>query len=231
MKIANLKYSFLLSAAALALSASVASAQPPVPTAPSVCSDSRNKTAWTAGKTAGDSRVTAVWKSAAIGQNLDNLSDKLPGLVTALNQTMVSLVGGQDVTDYVRCRAQGYVDGFFYRLNVLFGQCVLDGADWGQFAANLYCELSLDLGGLSDTSLFIRAPVGLCGNLFETACEDVYRYVGLEGNYSIQPTVAAFLQSSGFEPDPFPGCAEYAQDAFLDAFTSSLHNDCTYAVQ
>ncbi len=144
---------------------------------------------------------------------------------------MVSLVNGQTVDNYVRCRAQGYVDGYFYRLNKLFGQCVLDGADWGQFAANLYCALSIDLGGLAETALFVRAPIGLCGNLFEATCEDLFRYVGLEGNYSIQPIVASYLEVSGFTPEPFAGCAEYTDNAFLNVFQQSLHNDCTYVVQ
>jgi hypothetical protein len=231
MKTSNRKYQFAMWMGACLLLGSTASGQFTPPTVPNECKDSRNSKGWTSSRASGESRVNSVWKSAAVGQNLDNLSDRLPVLLDGLEQTMISLAGGQDVTQYVRCRAQGYVDGFIYRLNQLFGQCVLDGADWGQFAANLYCSLSLELGGLGDQTLLIRAPVGLCGNLFEVTCEDLYRYVGLEGDYSIQPTVASYLQVSGFTPEPFQGCAEFAEDTFLSVFEQSLHNDCSYEIE
>ena len=208
-----------------------AAAQLSAPTVPSECSSSRDSRGWSSSKTAGDSRVQSVWKSAAVNRNLDNLSNQLPALLTALEQTIVSLGAGEQVTQYVRCRAQGYADGFFYRLNQLFGQCVLDGADWAQFAANLYCTVSAELGGLAESGLFVRAPVGLCGNLFEATCEDVYRYVGREGDHTINQSVAAYLELNDFTPEPFAGCKQFAQDEFLAVFEESLHNDCSYEVQ
>lgn len=227
----HIKLSVLL-AACVVMASATASAQTTAPTAPSECSASRDKSGWTAGRQAGESRVTSVWKSASVNQNLDNLSDALPGLLDALQQNLAGLANGQrNPSQYVRCRAQGYADGFFWRLNQLFGQCVLDGADWAQFAANLYCELSTELGGLEAASLFVRAPVGLCGNLFEATCEDVYRFIGKEGHYTINASVKAYLDVSGFMAEPYAGCSQYAQDAFLSVFESALHNDCSYDVQ
>lgn len=223
------KRNWLIAAGALVWSAG-ASAQVTNPSVPAECSDSRDSRGWTASRQAGDSRIQAVWKSAAVKKNLDNLSDQLPTLLDALQATMTGLVGNEAVTQYTRCRAQGYADGFFYRLNVLFGQCVLDGADWAQFAANLYCTLSTDLGGLAETSLFVRAPVGMCGNLFEATCEDVYRYVGLEGDYALNPAIASYLEHNDFTPEAFPGCKAFAQDEFLAVFEASLHNDCSYEI-
>jgi len=220
----------LVAACVLGSSASV-SAQVTPPTVPSQCSNSRDKSGWTSGRQSGESRVTSVWKSAAVGQNLDNLSNALPGLLDALSQNLQGLAGGQRApSQYVRCRAQGYADGFFWRLNQLFGQCVLDGADWAQFAANLYCELSADLGGLEAASLFVRAPVGVCGNLFEATCEDVYRFVGREGDHAINAGVQAYLELHDFVAQPFAGCRQFAEDDFLEVFESALHNDCTYSI-
>lgn len=207
--------------------ADVASAQQQ-PTVPEECTASRDQRGWTSGRSAGESRVNSLWRSAAVGQDLDKLSDALPGALETLETALSGLAANAEPTQYVRCRAQGYAEGYFFRLNQLFGQCVVDGADWGQLAANIYCSLSIELDGLAESSLFVRAPVGLCGNLFEYTCEDVYRYVGKEGDHEFQPLVANFLESNGFVVEPFAGCGPYTDDEFLAAFESSLHNDCTY---
>jgi len=198
------------------------------PTVPAQCTDARDSKGWTSGRAAGEARLTAVWKSTAVHQNLDSLSDNLPVILSSLETALTGLAGGQAPTQYVQCRAQGYTEGFLYKLNQLFGQCVLDGADWGQFAANVYCSLSIDLGGLGTDSLFVRAPVGLCGNLFEFTCEDTYRYVGSEGASTVSPVVQSYLDSEGFVLEPFVGCGPFTDGEFLQSFEESLHNDCTY---
>ena len=220
------------------LTTSSASALPPTvpsvpaaPTVPDECADLRNSRAWSSAKAAGESRVTSVWKSAAVKQDLDKLSDALPTVLDSLEQYLVSLTGGSDPTPYIQCRAQGYTEGFVYRLNVLFNECVLDGADWGQFSADLYCRLSAELGGLAADTLFVRAPVGLCGNMFEVTCEETYRFVGSEGNYSVDPLVSAYLESNGVTLEPYPGCAAYTDNEYLEAFEGALHNDCTYQIE
>jgi hypothetical protein len=215
--------------------ASVASAQsvpsvPKAPKVPSECSDSRNSKAWTSARTAGESRVNTVWKSNAVAQDLDKLSDALPSVLDSLQQYLVSLTSGSEPTLYTKCRAQGYTEGFVYRLNVLFNQCVLDGADWGQFAADLYCRLSVELGGLGSDTLFVRAPVGLCGNMFEATCEDVYRFVGYEGDFEVRPIVASYLTANEITLEPYPGCLPYTDGEYLEGFETSLHNDCTYQI-
>jgi len=217
-----------LSAVCVLASSGVASAQFTPPTAPEECAAGRDLTAWKTGRTSGESRVASVWKSTAVHQDLDALSDALPGVLSSFQQTLIGLAGGRQVTPYVQCRAQGYADGFFFKLNQLFGQCVIDGADWGSFAASVYCSLSVELGGLAESSLFVRSPVGQCGNLFEFTCEDVYRYVGSEGAHELNPIVTSYLSSQDIVLEPFPGCADFTDGEFLAAFESSLHNDCSY---
>jgi hypothetical protein len=224
----NLKSGLALALALVcSAAASSASALSP-PTVPAECTEARDSKGWTAGRAAGESRLAAVWKSAAVHQNLDSLSDNLPVILSSLEAALTGLAGGAEPTRYVQCRAQGYAEGFLYKLNQLFGQCVLDGADWGQFSANVYCSLSIDLGGLGADSLFVRAPVGLCGNLFEFTCEDSYRYVGSEGATPVSSVVQSYLDSEGITLEPFPGCGPFTDGEFLEAFESSLHNDCTY---
>ena len=208
---------------------SQASAQT-VPTVPSECTDARNAKSWSAGRAAGESRVDSVWKSTAVGKNLDNLSAQLPTVLASLETALVGLSAGHEPTPLVQCRAQGYTEGFLYRLNKLFGQCVLDGADWGQFAANVYCSLAIELDGLGEQSLFVRAPVGLCGNLFEFTCEDTYRFVGSEGADGLSSVVQTYIDQQGLVLEPFVGCGAYSDGEQLATFESALHNDCTYEI-
>jgi hypothetical protein len=225
----NLRNGLLLSVVLAGVSASQASAQT-VPTVPAECNNSRDSKGFTAGRTAGESRVNSIWKSAAVNQNLDNLSAQLDSSLASLQTALVGLSAGGQPTQYVQCRAQGYAEGFLYRLNKLFGQCVLDGADWGQFAADVYCSLSLELDGLAEESLFVRAPVGLCGNLFEFTCEDTYHYVASEGADGVSSVVQTYLDQQSIVLTPFQGCAAYTTDEFLPAFEAAVHNDCTYEI-
>ncbi|MEY4575851.1 MAG: hypothetical protein RL701_554 [Pseudomonadota bacterium] len=215
--------------------ANVASAQttvpsvPKAPTLPSECTAKRDSTAWTSSKAAGESRVNAIWKSNAVAQDLDKLSAALPAALDSLEQFLTGLSSGTPTT-YIQCRAQGYTEGFLFALNKLFKACVLDGAEWGQFGADLYCRMSIEYGGLAADTLFLRAPVGVCGNLTEYTCEEVYRHVGSEGTYTVSPYVQSYLTHEGITLEPYPGCGIYSDGEFLEAFEGALHNDCTYEI-
>jgi hypothetical protein len=204
---------------------------PAAPTLPSECSARRDSSAWTAGKSAGESRLNSVWRSTAVGQDLDNLSDVLPNVLDSVQQYLTALTGNQPPTLNIKCRAQGYTEGFVFGLNKLFKQCVLDGADWGQFAADVYCRLSIELGGLSAESLFVRAPAGLCANRFEFTCEEVYRNVATDGAHVIHEVVQSYLEEDGFTVETYPGCGIYTDNEWLEAFESSLHNECSAAIE
>lgn len=219
-------------------SASFASAQnvptqpqlPKAPTLPSQCSARANSSAWTTGRASGESRMNSVWKSTAVDQDLDNLSDQLPTILQSLQQYLTALSAGGTPTTAIKCRAQGYTEGFLFVLNKLFQQCVLDGAAWGQFAADVYCRMSLEQAGLEAQTLFFRAPAGVCANRFEVTCEETYRFVGTEGAHEVNPVVQSYLDQEGIVLEPYPGCGLYADNEWLESFESSLHNDCTYAI-
>ncbi len=79
MKTLNRIVSLALVLGACAFFSGSASAQVVrAPTVPQACKASRDNKAWTAGVTAGDSRIVQVYKSAMVNQDLDVLSDKLP---------------------------------------------------------------------------------------------------------------------------------------------------------
>lgn len=233
MKISKRNYQCAMWLGACLTLASTVSAQAnpfATPTAPSVCaSDSRNKTGYNTSVTAGSSRINAVWNSATVNHNLDNLSAQYDTLMSALSHQVASLVGTSAITQYTKCRAQGYIDGYIFRLFQLFGQCVGDGADWGQFTANLYCDLSLSIGGLGSDDLIIRTPVQLCGNLFELSCEDTHQYVAEEGDHVILDIVQQYFSAHSFTPVTFLGCKPFTTGAYLDAYQTALNNDCTYS--
>lgn len=204
---------------------------PAAPVLPSECSITRDANAWKAGKTAGESRINSVWKSTAVGQDLDKLGDLLPNILDSVQQYLTALTGTNQPTLNIKCRAQGYTEGFLFGLNKLFKQCVLDGADWGQFASDVYCRLSVELGGLGSDGFFVRAPAGLCANRFEFTCEEVYRHVGTEGAHVIHEVVQSYLDQDNFVVEPYPGCGIYTDNEWLESFETSVHNDCSAAVE
>jgi hypothetical protein len=137
-----------------------------------------------------------------------------------------------DTSDGRKCRVQGVADGFISRIAQLLGQCILDGAQWGAFSANLYCDLSFLLGGLgASDEVFVRAPVGLCGTMFEGACDGVYSYVATEGAARSSTDVARFCKDRGLTPQPYPGCSVYTQGNFASIFKANRLADCAYSAQ
>jgi hypothetical protein len=200
------------------------------PTPPPQCVSTTLTRAWTAGRAKGEEHIQTAWDSSSVRRNLSRLNNDLPRVIERLQRKIVDLVE-RDVDAKVKCRAQGFVEGFFFRLNQLFGRCVLDGANWGQFAANVYCSLSLELGGLGEVPLFVRAPSGVCGDLFEYTCEDVYRYVGTEGSDPISRRVQTLLDRKKLVVAPFAECRAFTGGDFAPVFEAAVYNDCSYDVQ
>src|SRR5262249_29672413 len=112
---------------------------------------------------------------------------------------------------------------------VLVSSCILDGGQWGDFTSNLYCELSIELNGLGESETFVRAPVGLCGTLFESVCDNTYQYVATEGRIPLQQPVKSFLSQHGVSPQPYPGCLPHTTGEYAPIFSSAMNSDCSYA--
>lgn len=182
------------------------------------------------GLAAGQQKAETFFASTEIAKSPKKVQAKIARVLERLHQHIRDAMTGE-VGLGKRCRVQGVADGFLGRLAQLVGQCIIDGGTWGQFAAELYCELSMELGGLAQAEGFVRTPVGLCGTLFQQVCDNVYGYVATEGAESISPSVKTFLQSRGVSVSIYQTCAEFTEGTFEDVFESSRAVDCAYGAR
>lgn len=195
----------------------------------------RNATGYAAGVGQGVSLVDQIWASDAVDENPDNW-DVLVDRVTSTIPTTVATVYKTTWNDYLKCRTQGLLEGSVCRMNEIdpVPGCQLDGADWGQMSASIYCALSADLGGLADVvPWFIRTPPGICGDKFQLYCDDVYRYGATVGGDPLDPEVLAFLMSRGVDPTTWlqpATCPAYTVAPFDVVFEDSVYVDCAYVI-
>jgi hypothetical protein len=201
---------------------------PAAPRVPSLCTGtSKLSTKYNTGLTLGQQRADTFFASTEVAKSPKKLATKLSRALVRLHDHIRDALQ-PDTREGRRCRIQGVADGFLYRLAQLLGQCVLDGAQWGQFAANLYCELSIELDGLGVIDAFTRAPAGLCGTLFEQTCDAVYAYVATGGEVPLMSSVGRFASDRGVTLTPYPGCSEFTEGAFLTVFEGARELDCSY---
>lgn len=208
----------------LRASAQVASSQP---APPSQCSARRPAEKFRNGVAAGIQAADKFFAASDVARDPKKLKRKLNRVLDRLHDHVYQVITS-DAADGRRCRVQGIADGFLYRLAALLGECVLDGAQWGQFTANLYCDLSIELGGLGSQDGFYRAPAGLCGTTFERVCDNVYAHVATEASIALEPLVTRFLSSRGVSVVPYPGCREYTEGDFANVFAAAVNLDCAY---
>jgi len=195
---------------------------------PRQCADRAGQTnKYNVGLSAGRQRADNFFASSEIAKNPKKLANKLSRVLEKLHQHIRDTLE-QDVGPGRRCRIQGVADGFLSRLAQLYGQCILDGGQWAQFTADLYCELSAELGGLAESSPFVRVPVGLCGTLFQQVCDGVYGYVATEGAEQLSSSVESFLSTRGLDVQRYPGCAEFTEGEYESVFASARTIDCAY---
>jgi len=201
------------------------------PSPPDQCSFGRNLRGWNAGVFTGVAVVDQIWYSPAVNRDPDNWEILEHGVVDVIPQVVAGLPSWPDgYTDYVQCRIQGLLEGTTCRMMEINPglECALDGADWGEISASVYCLLSEDLDGLGDVApWFIRPPVGLCGDEFQSWCEDVYRYVATNGD---DPLNDEHVDPPWTPWPPYgdPECLAYTQDPFATVFEHSVTIDCTY---
>jgi hypothetical protein len=224
--------SLLLMAAVVgsALSASSVAAQAVTsePTTPAQCTARpRHIEKFRSGFISGKQKADNIWTASDVGRDAKKLRRKLSRVLDRLHDHVREVISS-DASDGKRCRVQGVAEGFVFRLAQLLGECVLDGAQWAQFSANMYCELSIELAGLGNQGQFFRAPAGLCGSLFERVCDNGYAYVATEGQTALQPAVKQFLQQRAVTLTPFPGCQPYTVSPHDVAFEEAVNLDCAY---
>lgn len=122
----------------------------------------------------------------------------------------------------VICTYTGTVDGIYNQLDKIWDTCQTDCAEegrlTGEFAAQVYCDLSIALNGLENADEFMRGPVQICGLEFENACD------------------AEFIYWSLGYPDPYDmtipvedrACLLYTEDKFEDVWNQTRINQCAF---
>lgn len=181
------------------------------------------------GVTKGVQKADELFASSEIGKNPTKLKNKISRVLQRLHDHVLEAFRGE-AKDTRLCRVQGVADGFIIRIVDLLGQCILDGAQWGQFTASLYCELSIQLGGLGAADeVFERTPVGLCGELFENACDGVYSFVATGGKKALTSEVKSFCSRRSLSIMPYSGCEPYTKGNFASIFANSMNQDCAYS--
>jgi hypothetical protein len=217
----------LVAMVAFAAQAAPAAAQSaPVP--PAQCNAKpKHEEKFRAGFATGRQKADAIFAAADIAKDRKKLRRALGRVLGRLHGHVLDVIASER-SDARRCRVQGVAEGFISRLAELLGECVLDGAHWAQFAANLYCELSIEVGGLADSGEFYRAPAGLCGTLFERVCDAAYGHIATEAAVALEPRVQSFLAERSVTLVPYRGCAEYTRSPFDRVFESAVLLDCSY---
>lgn len=232
---ASIALGLVLASAGLAVSESVALAACTAPPAPPVeCASGRNLRAYQAGVYTGSALVDQIWTSTAVHEDPDLWYILKQQVDTTIPGIIAGLPGWPDDYDtYVQCRAQGLLEGTTCNMDKINpgNGCALDGIDWGLISSQIYCDLSVALGGLGAiVPWFLQTPHGLCGDTFESWCGDVFRYVATNAADPLQDP--EHLTPPGivapWPPEPDPLCAPYTQDPFDDIFGDSVTVDCEY---
>jgi hypothetical protein len=188
----------LTTIAALVCVASEPSAAPPPK-----CSNGANARAYNAGLAAGREMTNTAWER--VGRDPDRIEELKPSIVAGFRAALPHSNGRPEA-----CRFGGVVDGSMAQLvmiqDTVVRQCILDGATWGTVAAELYCGLAIEFGGLALGLELVRSPVGICGTNYEQSCD---------------ATLADAVLAS-------PACRRYAEAQFANAFAQYQNNQCMY---
>jgi hypothetical protein len=171
----------------------------------------RAERAYLLGVDSGKSLVNRAWASVNDCDRIETFAD----IVTA-NVDAYTLTGS---SRYVICRYTGLVDGVFEQLDAVWAgcdsQCCLEGEVIGELSANLYCELSILLGGLVAPDDFVRGPVYTCGFEFQQCCDGAFvgttaRYVGED--FAGRPTQ----------------CSTYTSGEYYEVWNGTRALECAY---
>jgi hypothetical protein len=151
--------------------------------------------------------VSSAWARVSDCDQLEYFLD-----IVADNVGRLTLQPGASAA--MACRYAGTVDGVYDALDDLYGtcsdQCFLEGSFAGEISAQVYCELSIALGGLGLADDFMRGPVQTCGLNFEVGCDATFIGVSL-----------SYVNALG-------SCAPYTQGEYFPVWDQARHNQCIY---
>jgi len=167
--------------------------------------------AYQSGVAQGKSLVQRAWLSVNDCDQLEHLTD-----IIIANVDFYQLTGS---SAYNICRHTGMIDGVFQQIDAVWtlcdGLCCDEGSAIGELAAELYCQLSILLGGLAVPDDFVRRPVFECGFEFQTCCDS--NFMGVSRAYEGLDLLGQVKQ-----------CLPYTEDPFFDVWDGSREIQCTY---
>ena len=203
-----MKARHLVSAMVLGMALSVAGlAHADLPPPPSCAVNAQTASAYRTGTKLGEKIVTQAWARIHDCDRIDQFLDIVQGNVSRL--TLIPHASANTV-----CRYTGTADGVYSALDTLYGtcsdQCFLDGTFAGQLSGEVYCELSIALGGLAEADDFLRGPVQVCGLNFEVGCDSQFI-----------ATTTTFTSTDGV-------CVPYTEGTFEAVWDQARNNQCAY---
>lgn len=179
------RLTFLVTMGALLSSETALANQDPPPS----CSSDSSQRMWTTGVRTGGYVINFLWHT--IERDCDRLADFETLIYENLDR--FDLTGANNDT---LCHFGGHVFGIDEALGFVFDQCSAscfqEGEIAGSASAKAYCDLSIALGGLSDADSYLRAPVQLCGSLFQTSCD-----------LTFITSTRSYTDSAGFACEPY----------------------------
>jgi hypothetical protein len=180
----------------------------PAPTIPTACNGSvQARNAYNQGLRTGGTIVSSSWRRV-------NDCDRLEYFLGVVEDNVSRLTLPTNASLATVCRYTGTVDGVYNGLDSLYGtcsdQCFLDGEFAGEMSAEVYCELSIALGGLAVADDFIRGPVQVCGFNFEVGCD------------------AAFIATTASYANTDGTCEQFTEGEFFDVWDQARNNQCAY---
>ncbi|TPV92616.1 MAG: hypothetical protein B7733_24880 [Myxococcales bacterium FL481] len=129
-----------------------------------------------------------------------------------LTQLLLATFPTEDeLSDTLACRVRGLIQGAGDELQEIFDEvelaCTEEGASWGVYVGQLYCDLSL-LFGPPVANEVVPGPDndGLCGGAYENSC----------------------VMSVEDETQAYGDCVKYTENAYLDEYEQYRDNVCLF---
>jgi hypothetical protein len=178
--------------------------------APANCATGINLSQYKTGLKIGKTIVKSAWANISDCDRVDYFLD-----VVLVKVSRLTLKEG--ASNATVCRYTGTADGVYEELDTLYGtcadQCFIDGEFAGSLSAEIYCELSIALGGLVEADDFLRGPVAICGLNFEIGCD------------------SAFIATSVDYANADGECLAYTEGEYETVWDQARNNQCAYVIE
>lgn len=181
-------------------------AQPDVPPG---CQGQRERGRFESGRAPGRSAVREA-ASEARCEHMDEVAERVLRRARRLRAPR-----GAGADRGALCQHAGNIAGTLEELHGIWAacgaQCCEEGELIAEITGQLYCDLSIALGGVGATDYLPRAPQASCGEAFQACCDARFQ---------------AFTQ--GYIDPEGASCRGYTEGAFSSAWDQARSNQCSY---